>query len=237
MEDQPTPSLVTRWSMLDQLSDTRADEAWRWFIGRYRPFSRGVLGRILRARGRGSELETALDECWSYLFSSDVFRRAERGRRFRSFLAGTLRNFGRDYCRRNPHPGSTDEAETHEAETTDPLPEDEELRLFAHQVMHLALQQLEQTHPENARAVRWFYGVDQGELTSLHEPLSVAEIATRLDIKPNAVHQVLFKARKRLRTRIEAELRDTVADDSDIEAEVTTILAALGADAPGLTSG
>ncbi len=237
MEEQPTPSLVTRWSMLEQLSDTRADEAWRWFIDRYRPFARGVLGKLLRARGRGSELETVLDECWTYLFSSDVFRRAERGRRFRSFLAGTLRNFGRDYCRRNQHGQAPDEGQEFEPGAMDPLPENEELALFAHQVLHLALKQLENSHPANAQAVRWFYGVDQGDLTTLREPLSVTEIAVRLDIKPNAVNQVLHKARRRLRARIEAELRDTVADDADIEDEVRMILDALGADAPGLTAG
>lgn len=231
--------LATRWSMLDQLGKPSADEAWRWFIDRYRPFASSVLAKILGARGRARDVDAAAEEFWAYLFSSEVFRAADRDRRFRSFLAGTLRNFARDYCRKHGQHISSDDESGPEPTTTDALPEDEELRIFAHQVLRLALQQLESKHPDNAQAVRWFYGIahDQEDLTALKEPLPVSEIARRLEIKPNAVHQVLHRGRKRLRERIEAELRDTVLEAADLEGEITTILATLGADAPGLTAG
>lgn len=191
------------------------------------------------ARGRERDLDAATEELWAYLFSSNVFARADRSRRFRSFLAGTLHHFVQDYCRKNQHVQAEEDELAIEPSITDALPENEELRLFAHHVLHLALEQLEASHPDNAKAVRWFYGVDQdGENLSLVcAPLSVADIAPRLGIQPNAVHQVLHRGRKRLRARIEAELKDTVTDASDLDEEVRTILSALTQDAPGLTAG
>lgn len=239
MEQQRGPSgFVTRWSKLDELAGTQADDAWRWFIDRYRPFARSVLSRILKTRGRGRDLEAAVEEFWAYLFSSNVFASADRGRRFRSFLAGTLHHFVRDYCRKNRHMQSEDEEVEIEPASVDALPETEELRLFAHQVLRLALAQLEANHSDNAKAVRWFYGVDQDreDLSAVCEPLSVAEIAERLGIKSNAVHQVLHRGRKRLRVHIEAELKDTVTDGKDLDEEVRTILEALAQGAPGLSA-
>ena len=225
--------------MLEQLAGSQTDDGWRWFIDRYRPFARSVLRRILKARGRERDLDLAVEEFWAYLFQSQVFARADRERRFRGFLAGTLRHFAQDYCRKNRHVQSDDEDFDAEPAFMDALPEDEELKLFAHNVLHLALQQLEQSHADNAKAIRWFYGVDQdqGEHGTVCAPMSVAAIAERLEIKPNAVHQVLHRGRKRLRARIERELQDTVTDAADLQVEIETILATLREDAPGLTAG
>jgi RNA polymerase sigma factor (sigma-70 family) len=237
MTPDPLPSshsLRTRWTLLEQLERTQAGDAWRWFIDRYRPFVRSVLRRVLSQLGREAELAAAVEEFWGYLYGSEVVARADRDRRFRSFLAGTLRNFAREYCRRNPALPAADEGNSQEPSSDLDIPELEELRLFAHQVLHLALELLEQSYPSDAQALRWFYGVDQGELSELRETLSVAEIAGRLEIQANAVHQLLHRARKRLRRCVEQELRETVGSGSDLEAEMREILEALAQDSPGL---
>jgi len=230
--------LSTRWSMLDRLDKTDANEAWEWFIHRYRPFARGVLSKTLSMRGRAGDLNAAVDEFWAYLYSSNVFRKANRDLRFRKFLAGTLRNFARDYCRRNAGGPALNVDPEQDPAADESLPEDVELKLFAHQVLHLALQHLEASHKDNANAIRWFYGVGQDpiELETMTAPLSVTEIAERLAIKPNAVHQLLFRGRKRLRARIESEVRETVSDSGELAQEIDEILDALKADAPGLTT-
>ena len=66
--------------------------------------------------------------------------------------------------------------------------------------------------------------------------MSVAEIAERLAVKPNAVHQLLYRGRKRLRARIEAEVRETVSNDEHWQQELEVIIGALRVDAPGLTA-
>lgn len=236
MTGEASDSLHTRWSRLDHLHSTESEAAWRWFIDRYRRYIRTVLSRTLHAWGRGGEIEAALGEIWGYLYSARVIDRADRGRRFRPFLSGTVRNFARDYCRQHRRPGQ----ELGDGEPwaiVDPN-EGEEIRLFAHQVLHLALDGLERRQPAQARAVRWYYGLG-GEADPLGElvaPTSVADISKRLGLTPNAVHQALFRGRRALQARIEAELRETVATGSDHREELSDILAVLGSAAPGLTA-
>jgi len=224
--------------MISQLRKSDADDAWRWFIDRYRPFARSVLQKILSMRGRSRDLDPAADEFWAYLYSSNVFQRADRDRTFRNFLAGTLRNFARDYCRKNALVPTNDNFVPEAPVADDALLEDEELKLFARQVLRLALKHLEASHADSAKSMRWFYGVGDNadNLFESSDPMSVAEIAERLAVKPNAVHQHLYRGRKRLRARIEAEVRETVSNDELWQQELEVIIGALRVDAPGLTA-
>ena len=233
MPDPNGQSLMTRWSMLERLQGDEANATWTWFIERYRPF---VCACLTRVAGRSGEVEAAEAEIWSYLYTSEVFERADRSRRFRSFLAGVIRNFGRDWRRRNHHQQGDDDSEQElEAEAKLDLPEDEEMRLFARQVLQLALSELERKHPDNAIALRCFYGIPVDADGDFVEAIPASGIAKRLGIATNAVHQILHRGRKRLREHIERELRETVALGSELDEELALMLEAMGRDAPGLT--
>ncbi len=218
-------TLTTRWTMLDQLGRDRAEEAWSWFVTRYRSTIRAVLARRLG----GKDVDAALDEFWAYLFMHRIAARADRTRRFRTFLGAVAHNYALAW-RRGRRPGT--EAADAEAVWEDPPPDDEELRTWARQVLALALAELRAAHPASADVLHWFYGVatDGSEA----EPLTVAEIATRTGMKPNAIHVALHRGRQRLRARVEVELREAVSDEEGLVEELQTMLAAIRTARPGL---
>lgn len=223
-------SLQTRWSMLERLRGPEAEAGWRWFMERYRGYARSCLRRVVHDSGR---LAVAEQELWSYLFTSEVFRRADRGQRFRSYLAGTIRNYGRQWLRQDRQAAS-DEPEAPEPSVSDPLPEAEELRLWARHVLWLALTELERRAARSARAVRLFYGLDDDEDgIAFVAPQPVSAIARTLDLQPNAVHQALHRGRAQLRALIEAELHQTLRESDTLDDEIGALRAVLG-QAPGL---
>ena len=216
--------------MLDRLRGSEAEDAWRWFIERYRPFVRSCLRRMMRDAGRAAAAE---EEIWSYLFTSEVFEKADRSRRFRSYLAGTVRHFVLEWLRGDSAPRATlnDAPEPHAGVE---LPEDQEIKLWARHVMRLAFDDLEKRHPDDARVLRLFYGVDPSEDgIDFVDPQPASAIAKQLEIQPNGVHQILHRGRKRLRANVEAEIKETVRDADELAEELELMVAAMG-EAPGL---
>jgi len=225
-------SLQTRWSMLEQLRGPAADEAWRWFIERYRGYVQSCLRRIVRDPGQHA---AAAPEVWSHLFTAAVFERADRSRRFRSYLAGVIRNFGREWLRQHAAKTAV-EHEALEPWVSDPLPEEEESGLWATHVVRIALDRLEQRAARSGRVLRLFYGLDDGDDgIAFGTPRPVSEIARELEMAPNAVHQALHRGRIQLRSLVEAELRQTVCDSESLADEFRSLCGAL-AGAPGLVA-
>ncbi len=222
-------ALRTRWSMLDQLDGSRAEESWHWFIQRYRGFVAGVLHRMLRDP---DEARRAVDEFWGHLFTSRVFSRADRNQRFRSFLAGTVRNFARERIRARARDGTGLDPDL-EAEAPAFLPEDEELSIWAHTVLDLCLDELRRAYSTSATVLCLFYGlpVSRGE-APLRLPSS--QIAAQLGLRHENVHQHLHRARQRLRRLVEDELRETVRRDEELEDELGLLVTAIVDASPGL---
>ncbi len=218
--------------MLDGLGGTDAEESWRWFIDRYRAYVRTCLGRLIRPAARA---DRAVEEIWSYLFTSSMIQNADRDRRFRTYLAGTVRNFAFDWLRAH-RVGDGDLAAEPVAPDDEPVRvhEEQELRLWTRQLVQLALTDLARSSPDQARALRWFYGLPDGLDTASGETRPASWIAARLGMKANAVHQLIFRARNRLRVCLEAELRDTVRDEGDLADERRLIYGVLGEESPGL---
>lgn len=222
--------LLTRWTMIGRLSSRDGDDAWRWFLERYRPFARTVLAPVLRDR---DAIDRALDEFWGYVFTSDLLRRADRQRRFRPYLVGTLRNFARSWLRQQHAGGASldDVPPASEPATTDA--ECAAMRAFAHNVVQNALTDLAREHAESAQTLTWFYGL--GTIADgADQPVSAGVIAERQGKQVNAVHVALLRARQRLVRLVEAELRQTVASDDDLAGEIDAVFAAIAAERPGL---
>ena len=225
---EPT-TLATYWTQIDQLERSQAEDAWHWFIGRYRGFVRSVLARFVRERNA----EAATDDFWAYLFTSDVLQKADRDRRLRGFLVGVLRNFARDWLRRHRSPGQDIELPPERA--TFDLHEDEVISLWAASVLHNALDQMHQRWPNSAEVLRMFYGLGDNE-SSPREALTVSQTADALNCTTNAVHQALHRGRKRLRACLEVELERLVGPE-ETQDEIRLILGAIGQRSPGLTDG
>ncbi len=219
----------TRWSAIGQLHGGEVNDAWDWFIPRYR----GYVAAVLRHLGfRADDAEAATEVFWSYLYRSRAVERADRNGRFRSFLSGVVRNYAKSWRREQsidmvPATDSTLDAFAD-------LHVDIELDLWAAQILHLGLARLGREHPDDERALRWFYGLPD-EVGGDNPPrVRATEIARRLGCSGNAMHQALFRARNRLRSCIEKEIATTVGSSPDLRAEVMLLLGAVDRARPGL---
>jgi DNA-directed RNA polymerase specialized sigma24 family protein len=219
----------TRWSVLERMHGTEAEANWAWFVQRYRDYVAAVLHR---AGLRPAEVDSAADEFWSYLFRSRAIERADRSGRFRSFLSGVVRNYVHVWRReQSAAPGAIDV----EALARMPsLREDEDITLWAQQMLHLGLQRLSHQHSGDAQALRWFYGVPDHVDAPPAPRVRATDIAQRLGCSANAMHQTLFRARNRLRECIEVEVAATVGTMRDVGSELDLLTLAVGRTSPGI---
>src|SRR5262245_18972959 len=182
--------LTTQWSEIERLKGRATTEAWQWFIDRYRGFVALALQRLIWSPERAS---AAVDEFWGNLFQSGVVERLHQPMRFRAFLVSTLRNYAHKWMRQNPQigPGTSSERAAHGG---GPLPEDEEVALWARQLLHLALARLERDQPSWARVLLSFYGLPPLPGAAAEPPRRATDIAAELQCSANALHQLLFRA-------------------------------------------
>lgn len=219
----------TRWSQLDRLRGTQSTEAWQWFVDRYCGFVEAALRRLIWSPERAA---AAAEEFWGYLFESRAVERLNRTQRFRAFLSGVLHNYAADWRRRNRSavPASGVAAVPDQGS----LPEDDELALFAQQVLHLSLSRLARLQPLFAESLRRFYGLASTADGQKVPRQRATEIAAQLGLAPNALHQTLVRARKQLRVCLADELRNTVKTSEDLADEVALMLGALDRATPGI---
>jgi DNA-directed RNA polymerase specialized sigma24 family protein len=169
MTDDPH-DLPTRWSRLESMQGPEGAASWAWFVGRYRPYVGAVLTRLGLRR---NEVDEALDDFWGYLYRSGARGRADRDGRFRSFLAGVARNFGLSWLRQQRSSSAP-----LEGDVLAPADRDQDLALWGEHLLQLALARLDSDHNDEARAVRWFYGLGT-QLGEAGEQLRGTEIAAR----------------------------------------------------------
>lgn len=214
--------LATRWTQIGALHGPAGEHAWQWFVERYRPFVRGILGGVLGAKATAAEAEF-----WGYVWMSGALQRAERGRRFRAFLSGIVRNFARTFARQRRLP-IADEA------MVAALPaaaQHDELLLWVENVVANALAALTQESPATGRAMALFYGLGAD---AAGQGKSAGEVAALLGNTAQGVYMLLFRGRKRMRELIESELREGCGDDEAFRDEVQALLGVAATRLPGL---
>ena len=216
--------LSTRWTQIGALHGQDGEQAWHWFVERYRPFVRGILGGLL---GRSAAVTAAEEEFWGYVWLSGALQRAERGRRFRAFLSGIVRNFARSYARQRRLP-LADEAMVAALPASQSA---DELRLWVENVLDNGLQSLRGESPATARALAMFYGLGEEAAAGAR---SAGDIAAAVGNTAQGVYMLLFRGRKRLRELIEAELREGCGDDEAFGEEVQALLGVAAKRLPGL---
>lgn len=226
-------SLTTHWTEIRQLSTGEQSGAWQAFLDRYRGFVEATLRRLIWSTDRATD---ARDEFWSYLFQSRVLARLQPPMRFRAFLSATLRNYALDWRRRNMQRRHESLHDVHAAPEPD-LAERDEMALWGHQLLHLALQRLDRTQPRWAKALRSFYGLGSDAMAALGTRTGAWDLAMELGLANNplnALHQLLFRARRGLRECLTEEVRQTVSTRPDLRDELMAVFAVLGTSIPGL---
>lgn len=224
--------LTTHWSQIEQLRGDAAAETWRWFIDRYREFVTVALRRLIWTPARAAD---ASEEFWGYLFQSGAVERMQQPMHFRGFLMSTVRNYALHWMRRNPRPASA-AVDGRVDEASRCLLEDEEVALWARQVLHLALQRLDREQSRWGWMLRVFYGLPATVDGETRPPQRASDIAAELGCTANALHQLLFRARQRLRECVVEEVRQTVSTRQDLTAELALLLTALGRSSPGIVA-
>lgn len=214
--DPPT----THWSIIERLADPGSHESWAWLVERYRPAIRQTIRAVLGARAPDVEIEGF----WTYLFESQAMARAQRGRSFRKYLRGIARNYALQRLE-SRHVGlPIDTALLPTFESTFSQAEES---AWAKRIVELALERVESDHAEHGTILREFYGIATAQK-------SAAQIAADSGKNANTLHQALYRARLRFRAALESEVRETVSDASNLQAEVLAVLATLDQRHPGL---
>lgn len=220
----------TRWSVIVQLHGGTANDGWEWFIRRYR----GYVTAVLHNAGlRSGNAATATEEFWSYLYSSRAVERADPSCRFRPFLSGIVRNYAKSWRREQQRNGAIDSTGDM-IEAVHDLRDEVDIELWAAQILHLGLTRLGHHHADDERVLRLFYGLPAEVGGDAEPPVRATEIARHLGASPNAVYQMLFRARRRLRQSIEKEIAMTVDSPSDMLGERLLLLGAVDRTRPGL---
>ena len=223
---------TTAWSMLRQVqggTDCESLAGWERLARAYwQPL-------YVFLRGRGADHHSAADDVqgfFAHMLSRDFFRRIERGDGlFRSFLLTALQRW-----RIDQHRAATAQKRGHGIA---PLPLAE---LEAAGAMPVAAG----ITPEEAFDRRWARAVYDNALTNLHERLKARgrepqflqlrgiitgqdtakylEIAIALGISEGAVKQAALQMRREFGTVLRDEIRRTVADEVQIDAEIRYLL-------------
>jgi len=218
-------TLVTSWTRIGALNGQDAEQAWQWFVERYRPFVRGILSGML---GRATR-DTAEEEFWGYVWLSGALNRADRDRRFRAFLSGIVRNFARTFARKRGLQ-LADEAGVEDVRATGS--DHTELQLWVDNVIANALATLRSESVTTTNAVASFYGLEGGLAPG--EPMAAGDIASAMGNTAQGIYMLLFRGRKRVRQLIEDELREGCRDDDAWREEVQALLGIAASRLPGL---
>jgi DNA-directed RNA polymerase specialized sigma24 family protein len=217
---------TTRWTIIRALHGKEREAAWQWFVERYRPFVRGILAMTLP---RPDLVQAAEEEFWGYAWMSGALQRADGERRFRAFLSGVVRNFGRAFSRKRGLLVA-DEASLATVRADDGTRS--EINLWVENVVSNALTALRAEHTGMAQAVMLFYGLSPEPRQS--RPLTAAEVATSMGNTTQGVYMLLFRGRKRLRKLVEEELREGCGDAQTLTEELQALLGIASANVPGL---
>ncbi len=224
---QTSDPYSTRWARIDGLYGPEPEASWQWFVGHYRPFVQEVLSAALP---RGADVAAAEGEFWGYLYLSKVVDRADRQRRFRALLFGTLRNFARRWRDSRGHEPLPNEAL--DALMAEDTAASTATQIWAQNVLRNALEELGKSCSASAEALKCFYGIGSDALDGVK--LQGPEVAARLGLSPQGIYMHLYRARARLRQCIESDLRESCADEEAFRDEMRLLLRVAGSKTPGL---
>jgi len=239
---------TTRWSLV-----LRAGAAGRAPADETAPESgaREALERLAEtywfplfafARRRGADRDAAHDQTQGFfallLERSDLATASPERGRFRSFLLTAFSNYLANEAERaravkrggGRAPLSIDVGEADSRLSLDPAdletPERAFDRAWARAVLEHTLERLRAEY--DARGKAELFDALRDHLIGASADDGYAELSARLGHSEGALKVAVHRMRKRYRAALRAEVRDTVADDGDVEDELRRLFDALG---------
>lgn len=231
MSEAPT----TRWSAVlagRRPGDPGYEQAWTWLAHAYRPVIDAHFRRHAPDATTAQDWADAFVAAWveGSLDGADPARGP-----FRAYLGAALRNFRLKALRPRPWLGrATDpDALVGVPAAAEPDPFD---RDYARHVLGRALDSLRRYQAAARSQDNRYHDI----ITALHlEPAakrpSLRELGERFGLTEKAVERQLEKARGKLREWILAELRETVAAEDEVQAELALLQRFAGEALAGLT--
>lgn len=216
---QSQPSLVQR------AANARDPEAARAALGElYRRYSAPIRRAVERRVPPGAPVDELAAEVWHELLANGALAGYESARgRFRAWIQGVVANVVRAHVRSRARTRrEIDEVDRlADALELDPSFVAEEERSWALQIVANALARLAESHPDDVLvlcAPTGAFGCAREELDAL---------ASRLRMTRGALHTAATRARGRLRTLLDDELRETVSDPAAFDGEERELRARL----------
>ncbi len=234
---------TTRWTFIVAGRDpdgSRYEEAWRYLFGAYRPVIVAYFARHAPEQTTAAEWADEFLAAW---VEGSLDRADPEKGSFRRYLARSLRNF-RFKRHRDEKPrggirtwlglggGGADDDGAPRIDPADEGAEDAErwfARAWAGRVLELALEKLRLY--QRARRAQDGKSRPFDLVRAYHLPANDAdrpgqrELAERFGLTEKAVERQLDHARKKLRDWILQEIRESVADEDELGAEVEVLLA------------
>ncbi|HOW97195.1 MAG TPA: hypothetical protein P5567_02810 [Kiritimatiellia bacterium] len=204
----------------------------------YSPVLRGYLRLVMRLRPEQAE-DMVQDFVTRRILEGRLLQRADRTRgRFRSFLLKCFLNFVRSELRkekaakRGPPPSQMLNLDDHAQDIADPCQERRAFdALWARQVLGAALERMQKDCEEKGRQDVWtvFEQRVLNPIFSDNPPRPYEELVTALGLKsPLQASNLLITAKRGFQRALEAVVRETVANETDIRAEIAALKRALG---------
>ena len=228
---------TTRWQMVSQAAGSESDaQAMRELCEAYWP----PLHSFIRARGYNKD--AALDLVQGYfhqLLEKDYVGDYDRQKgRFRTFLLSSLRNYmakewhASQALKRGggwdaiPFEDSIESMEAwYQQQPKSDSPEAVYDRQWAQRVLDQALNHLRNEYERENRGAA--FQVLQRFLTDVADAGDYAIAARHLDIQPASMKVTVHRLRRRYRKCIRDVVQDTVADETQIDSELTHLLRCL----------
>jgi RNA polymerase sigma factor (sigma-70 family) len=226
----------TMWTLVREAARGKAGAdvgaAWETLIERYRgPVTASIRGRL----PRGVSAEDAARDFFAYVYLRDALSRVDPNvGRFRCFMQGVLKNFVREYVRGERGRARADVDDLEDlgvaSDLDDAVAERREEGEWARAFLSAAMSRLASGHVRDAELLRQTYGIEP------EERLDAGQICAARGIKPNAYHQALFRAKKRFREALAAEIRETTGSADDLSTELRMVAGRLAEAYAGLLS-
>jgi RNA polymerase sigma factor (sigma-70 family) len=228
---------TTGWTIVQHAGASEGharEQAWRLLFERYRSPVENTLRYWLRGH---PQVEDAVSDFFSHLLLNNVLPKADRTQgRFRGYLQGVIRNYAKQWRRqmRAQASGSEEEQESllglpNADDGLDEVEQAEE-QAWAKGLLAGAIGRLIEERPRDGSLLLRAWGLTR------EAPLTREELAASAELKPNALDQALFRARKRLRELVLEDIAQTVGSDADFEAEKDLVMRRLFAAHPDLSA-